>query len=257
MAKTSRWCGTRRGKSTARTATFSTQTTTTGSRPCSARWSTALATGSPPSFGTCSRWTRGGRHSSRARSTRRGGSTTRGTETTRTATAACPSLPSGATRYSSTRWCPTGGSTSGRCTAVASRAARRPRSGAPTSGSGTTRSGQATSQRRRRGAGSRRGGRRPLAAPTRRSTARLGRRAASAIRTAASWRGRAAPRAASAEAGASAVEYATQPLVCVCGGRGPTAPQNPPVWDFAQSLDSEKLADPCGERCGRRRLAPT
>ena len=39
--------------------------------------------------------------------------------------------------------------------------------------------------------------------------------------------------------------------------RGPTAPQNPPVWDFAQSLDSEKLAYPCGERCGRRRLAPT
>ena len=26
--------------------------------------------------------------------------------------------------------------------------------------------------------------------------------------------------------------------------RGPTAPQNPPVWDFAQSLDSEKLAFP-------------
>ena len=31
--------------------------------------------------------------------------------------------------------------------------------------------------------------------------------------------------------------------------------QNP--WNFAQLLDSEKLADPCGERCGRRRLAPT
>ena len=29
--------------------------------------------------------------------------------------------------------------------------------------------------------------------------------------------------------------------------RGPTAPQNPPLWDFAQSLDSEKLAYPCGE----------
>ena len=39
--------------------------------------------------------------------------------------------------------------------------------------------------------------------------------------------------------------------------RGCAAPQNPPLWDFAQSLDSEKLADPCGERCGRRRLAPT
>ena len=32
---------------------------------------------------------------------------------------------------------------------------------------------------------------------------------------------------------------------------------DPPLWDFAQSLDSEKLAYPCGERCGRRRLAPT
>ena len=39
--------------------------------------------------------------------------------------------------------------------------------------------------------------------------------------------------------------------------RGCGAYQNPRVWDFAQSLDSEKLADPCGERCGRRRLAPT
>ena len=39
--------------------------------------------------------------------------------------------------------------------------------------------------------------------------------------------------------------------------RGCGAYQNPPLWDFAQSLDYEKLADPCGERCGRRRLAPT
>ena len=31
--------------------------------------------------------------------------------------------------------------------------------------------------------------------------------------------------------------------------RGPTAPQNPPLWDFAQSLDSEKLACTSCERC--------